>query len=48
MTHIHEKEIAEQIDRDVRATDGLIALVACLSVTVGLVVAGAITLIGAI
>ena len=48
MTDAHENEIADQIDREVRATEGLIALVVCLSVTAGLVVAGTITFIGAI
>lgn len=47
MTDIHEKELAEQIDREVASSDGLMALVLCLSVTAGLVVAGVATLLGA-
>jgi hypothetical protein len=48
MIDIHEKEIADQIDREVYAPDGLIALVVCLSVTCGLVVAGIMTFLGTV
>jgi len=48
MTDIHEKDIADQIDREIHAPDGLLALVVCLSVTVGLAVAGVITLLGTV
>ena len=47
MTDIHEQELAEQIDREVASSDGLMALVLCLSVTAGLVVAGVAALFGA-
>jgi hypothetical protein len=49
MTDIHEKDIADQIDREVTSPDGLMlmALVLCLSVTVGLAAAGVATLLGA-
>jgi hypothetical protein len=47
MTDIHEKEIADQIDYEIASSDGLVALVLCLSVAVGLVVAGATSLVGA-
>jgi hypothetical protein len=40
MTDIHEKELAEQIDREVESSDGLLLLVLCLAVTAGIVVAG--------
>lgn len=46
MTDIHEKEIADQIDREIASSDGLLALVLCLSVAAGLVVAGVASLIG--
>lgn len=48
MTEVHEKEIADQIDRELRSTDSLIALVVCLSVTVGLAIASVASLIGAV
>ncbi len=47
MTDIHEKELAEQIDREVASSDGLMALVLCLAVTGALVVAGVSALFGA-
>jgi hypothetical protein len=47
MTDIHEKELADQIDREVASSDGLMALVLCLSVAAGLVVAGVAALFGA-
>jgi hypothetical protein len=47
MTDIHEKELADQIDREVASSDGLMALVLCLSVAAGLVVAGVAALWGA-
>ena len=47
MTDIHEKELADQIDREVASSDGLMALVLCLSVTAGLLVAGVAALLGA-
>jgi hypothetical protein len=48
MTDIHEKEIVDQIDREIASSDGLLALVLCLSVTAGLVVAGVASLVGAL
>jgi hypothetical protein len=48
MTDIHEKELADQIDREVASSDGLMALVLCLSVTAGLLVAGVAALLGAL
>ena len=47
MTHIHEEDIANQVDREVASTDGLLALVLCLSTTVGLAAAGVVALLGA-
>jgi hypothetical protein len=47
MTDIHEKELADQIDREVASSDGLMALVLCLSVAAGLVVASVAALLGA-
>ena len=47
MTDIHEKEIADQIDREVADSNGLLALVVCLSVSFGLVVAGLAAALGA-
>jgi hypothetical protein len=41
MTDVHEKELAEQIDREVSDKGGLVALVLCLSVAGGLLIAGA-------
>jgi hypothetical protein len=48
MTDIHEQEIADQIDREIASTDGLMALVLCLAVTAGLVVAAVVSLLGVI
>jgi hypothetical protein len=47
MTDIHEKEIADQIDREVADSDGLVALVVCLSVSCGLVAATVLAVLGA-
>lgn len=44
MTDVHEKELADQIDREVSDKGGLIALVLCLCVAGGLVIAGAMAL----
>lgn len=44
MTDVHEKELAEQIDREVSDRGGLVALVLCLCVAGGLVLAGAMAL----
>jgi hypothetical protein len=46
MTDIREKDIVDQIDREVAAKDGLLALVLCLSATVGLAAAGVVSLLG--
>jgi len=48
MTDIHEQEIADEIDREIASTDGLLALVLCLSAAAGLVVAGVVSLLGTI
>lgn len=40
MTEIQEKELIEQIERDVTDRGGLVALVLCLSVAGGLLIAG--------
>ena len=48
MTDIPEKDIADQIDREIASKEGLLALVLCLSATVGLAAAGVATLLGAI
>lgn len=40
MTEVQEKELVEQIERDVSDRGGLIALVLCLSVAGGLLIAG--------
>jgi hypothetical protein len=47
MTHRHDDDIADQVDREVASQDGLLALVLCLSVTVGLAAAGVATMLGA-
>lgn len=47
MTDIHEKDIADQIDREVSSSDGLMALVLCFSVTLGLAAVGVANLLGA-
>lgn len=47
MTDIHEKDIANEIDREAMSKDGLLALVLCLSATIGLAAAGVATLLGA-
>lgn len=44
MTEVHEKELADQIDREISNRGGLIALVLCLSVAGGLLIAGAMAL----
>lgn len=48
MTDSQDKDIADQIDREVTSKDGLLALVLCLSATVGLAAAGVASLFGAI
>lgn len=48
MTDIHDKDISDQLDRDVESPDGLLALLVCLSVTVGLALAAVADLLGAI
>jgi hypothetical protein len=48
MTDLHEKDIADQIDREIASNDGLLALVLCLSMTVGLAAAGVASLLGAL
>lgn len=47
MTDVNEKELADQIDREVSDRGGLIALVLCLSVAGGLLIAGAMALFSA-
>ena len=47
MTDIHEKEISDQIDRELASSDGLVALVLCLAVAAGLMVAGVTSIVGA-
>lgn len=47
MTDIHEKELVEQIDREIASSDGLLALVLCLSVAAGLSVAVVASFFGA-
>jgi len=44
MTDIHEKELAEELDRELSDKGGLVALVLCLAVAGGLLVAGATAL----
>jgi hypothetical protein len=48
MTDIHEKDLANEIDRDIDSGHGMLALLVCLSVTVGLALAGVADLLGAI
>jgi hypothetical protein len=48
MTDIHEKDIADQIDREIASSDGLLALVLCLSIVAGLIVAGVASLFSAL
>ena len=40
MTEVQEKELVEQIERDVADRGGLIALMLCLCVAGGLLIAG--------
>ena len=47
MTDMHEQELADEIDREVSNKGGLLALVLCLAVAAGLVVAGSAALLGA-
>lgn len=44
MTEVQEKELVEQIERDVSDKGGLIALVLCLAVAAGLLIAGLMAL----
>ena len=48
MTDIHEKELVDQIDREIESTDGLLLLVLCLAVTAGIVVAGVSALLNGV
>jgi Na+-transporting NADH:ubiquinone oxidoreductase subunit NqrC len=48
MTDIHEKELADQIDREVESSDGLLLLVLCLTVTAGILVAGVSALLNGV
>ncbi len=48
MTDLHEKELAEEIDREVSDKRGLIALAVCLLVAIGLLVAGASAILTAV
>ncbi|MDP3492101.1 MAG: hypothetical protein Q8R82_03230 [Hyphomonadaceae bacterium] len=45
MTDVHEKELADQIDREVSDRGGLVALLLCLSVAAGLLIAGGMALL---
>ncbi len=47
MTDIREKEIADQIDREIASSDGLVALVLCLAAAAGLAVAGVASFVSA-
>ncbi len=47
MTDINEKELAEEIDRDVSDKGGLVALVLCLCMAGGLLIAGAMAFLPA-
>lgn len=44
MTDFHEKQLADEIDREVSDKGGLVALVLCLAVAGGLLFAGAMAL----
>jgi len=44
MTEVHEKELADQIDREVSGRGGLVALLLCLCVAGGLLIAGAMAM----
>ena len=44
MTEVHEKELADQIDREVSDRGGLVALLLCLCVAGGLLIAGAMAM----
>lgn len=46
MTDLPEQELADEIDREIADRGGLWALVICLSVAGGLVVAGSMALLG--
>jgi hypothetical protein len=48
MTDIHEKELAEQIDREIESSDGLLLLVLCLAVTAGIAVVGVSALLSGV
>jgi hypothetical protein len=48
MTDNRERDIADQIDREIASKDGLLALVICLSATLGLAAAGVASLLGAV
>jgi hypothetical protein len=48
MTDIDEKEIADQIDREVAAAGELLSLVLCLAGVAGLVVVGVAAMISAV
>ncbi|HEX5007133.1 MAG TPA: hypothetical protein VFV70_08475 [Hyphomonadaceae bacterium] len=48
MTDRQDEDIADQIDKEVVSSEGLLPLVVCLSVTVGLAAAGVATLLGAL
>lgn len=45
MTDIQEKELADQIDREVSNRGGLVALLLCLCVAGALLVAGAMAML---
>jgi hypothetical protein len=44
MTDVHERELVDQIDREVSDKGSLVALVLCLCVAAGLVIAGSMAL----
>lgn len=48
MVDIHEKELADQIDREVESSDGLLLLVLCLAITAGILVAGVSSLLNGV
>jgi hypothetical protein len=48
MTDLHERQLVDQIDREVTSSHGLVALVLCLSLAVGLAIAGGLSILGAL
>ena len=48
MTDMHERQLVDQIDREITSSNGLVALVLCLSMAAGLAIAGGLSMLGAL